>query len=176
MLYIPEIRHTFLDWPDDTATYGAHIIYLPGCDFHCKGCHNKELKKPVDWSSFTLVDNLEHLYHNSPIRHVILSGGDPLSKSNISGVKYLVTALFLLTDYKITIYTGHNPDQIPSWVLHECTNVSYVKCGQYVESLKQESGHNGNQFILASKNQVLIDGQGIVLSHDGIYNKGVINV
>jgi organic radical activating enzyme len=172
---IPEIAHTFQDWPDDTAKYGAHIVYLPGCSFHCYGCHNLPLKKYQNWSAFQLADALERLYNAMPVRHVILSGGDPFFYANEAGTEYIVTALGILTNYVFTVYTGTKQGSIPTWVSKK-KNIQYIKCGQYIKKLQQKSGHRDGKFYLASTNQVLIDGKGAILSHGGVYNKGVANV
>ena len=104
---------------------------------------------------------------NTPIEHIIFSGGDPLSIKNRELVKNLIKEL--KEKYKIMVYSGNSKEVVKELGIEGCM---YFKCGNYIPSLKQQSGHFGNEFRLASTNQEIIDGKTFeVLSKFGIFVK-----
>jgi organic radical activating enzyme len=154
---------TFQDWPDDKAVYGSYIHYMSGCDFSCKGCHNNELQKHTD-------NEFRYYALKPPVKHIVLSGGDPLAKGNKIVTAHIVKNL-LHYGYAVTIYTGNNIEATKKIIKeYSLEGVSYFKCGQWDETLKQESGHRGGKFYLASTNQTLISGNGTILSTNGVYS------
>lgn len=159
---------SFSDWADDSAKYGSLIVYINGCDNNCKGCHNLKLKERN--SEIYFEDILTEIYfklENTPIEHIIFSGGDPLSIKNRELVKNLIKEL--KEKYKIMVYSGNSKEVVKELGIEGCM---YFKCGNYIPSLKQQSGHFGNEFRLASTNQEIIDGKTFeVLSKFGIFVK-----
>ena len=152
---------SFSDWADDSAKFGSLIVYINGCDNNCKGCHNLKLKERN--SEIYFEDKLE----NTPIEHINFSGGDPLSIKNRELVKNLIKEL--KEKYKIMVYSGNSKEVVKELGIEGCM---YYKCGNYIPSLKQQSGHFGNEFRLASTNQEIIDGKTFeVLSKFGIFVK-----
>ena len=159
---------SFSDWADDSAKFGSLIVYINGCDNNCKGCHNLKLKERS--SEIFFEDILTEIYfklENTPIEHIIFSGGDPLSIKNRELVKNLIKEL--KEKYKIMVYSGNSKEVVKELGIEGCM---YFKCGNYIPSLKQQSGHFGNEFRLASTNQEIIDGKTFeVLSKFGIFVK-----
>lgn len=161
------ISLSFVDWPDDQAVYGTFIIFLPGCDNLCEGCHNLRLKEHTPYDEASLLVDLADKLRTNPVRHLVISGGDPLSVDNI---KTTITLLDLFPGVAKTVYTGHGIQKVSSsGVQGKC---QYIKSGPFVKSLAQTSGHFGNEFRLASTNQQILDGDSLeILSSNGIFHK-----
>lgn len=160
------IAIAFSDWPDDTVKYGTINVYLSGCALNCHNCHNSSMQKYEPVNVSMLYEEVLHYMDTTPIRHIILSGGDPLYKHNRA---ITIELLSLLSDYPVMIYTGEDSTIFDSWHDIKC---SYIKCGRYIEELKQQSGHFGNEFRLASTNQILLCGKSYKqLSVNGVYRK-----
>ena len=86
-------------------------IYVSGCHFHCKGCHNKEAwdfnygkeftEKEIDF----IIDAMSHSY----IRGLSLLGGEPLELVNQQGLLPLVKKVKeTYPDKNIWCYTGYD--------------------------------------------------------------------
>jgi pyruvate formate lyase activating enzyme len=73
-------RYSLLDYPHESAA----IIFLQGCNFRCKYCHNPEL---VDPDRFSPMIDEEGVWQflNSRIGklQVVISGGEPLIHADI---------------------------------------------------------------------------------------------
>lgn len=161
------IGDTFLDYPDKESH--ALIVYMTGCSFNCKGCHNPEMQEytePVE-SPVSLLSTLwEQSKKFDNTNKLVLSGGDPLYSGNIDYTREL---LFLNnhmnTKFDICIYTGHDLQSVPK----DLTGFSFIKLGCYQEELKQEQIKNDTFLQFASSNQVLIDHKYKKLSKGGTY-------
>jgi anaerobic ribonucleoside-triphosphate reductase activating protein len=105
-------------------------VYFCGCSMGCKGCQNPELQDPNAGRLTGTNEIIEHLkkfkgFYDS----VVLSGGEPLQQ--LKSVKDLLNRV----DIPIIIYTGKYWGQIDDEVKIKAT---YIKCGPYIKSLKQE--------------------------------------
>ena len=86
-------------------------IYVSGCHFHCKGCHNKEAwdfnyGKKFDEST---IDYIIDLLKPSYIAGLSILGGEPLELSNQQGLLPLVKKVKeLYPDKTIWCYTGYD--------------------------------------------------------------------
>lgn len=118
------------------------ILFLSGCEHHCKGCHNPETwdinsGKELNFSTVSAICNeLEKEY----ISGLTLSGGDPLHESNILDVFGLVNVVkSKYPDKTIWIYTGYTWEEV------------YTKCP------KTYTEHFRNKIIESC--DVLVDGK-----------------
>ena len=86
-------------------------IYVSGCHFHCKGCHNKEAwdfnyGKKFDEST---IDYIIDLLKPSYISGLSILGGEPLEPSNQQGLLPLVKKVKeMYPDKNIWCYTGYD--------------------------------------------------------------------
>ena len=172
-MVLSNIAHTFGDWPDDRAVFGALTLYFAGCDLVCKGCHNSRLKaKPPgvpEMSPRAVVSKILERRADFPdgVLHLVFSGGDPLSAGNAPETLELLSNLEHAPQVKRTIYTGREYHRIKHLALGP---FEYLKCGRYDPRFAQESGHRDGAFHLASTNQVLLDRHREVVSQNGIYH------
>ena len=122
-------------------------IYVSGCSFHCKGCHNEEL-----WD-FNVGEELNDNYLASlvkkikesriMIKEISILGGEPLLQDD--SFFLLVYALRKkFPKFKYTLFTGFNLDEIN---LNVFPYFDRIKYGRYIEELRTEGEY------LASSNQ-----------------------
>lgn len=106
------------------------LIFVQGCDIHCKGCHNqstwdinKGIKRDVD-------DLAKEIVKESINKKVTITGGEPLMQKEavIALIKLLKKAKF-----DIAIYTGHSKNEVPKEIWHL---VNYVKYGPFIMDQK----------------------------------------
>lgn len=124
------------------------VLWVSGCEHHCKGCQNELTWDPnigVDFDEEAkkeLFENLEKPY----ISGITLSGGDPLYSFNLDDIFELIIDIKnKFPDKTIWIYSGYTYDYI-----NEHKNGNYIdnlrwriinKCdvfcdGPFIESLK----------------------------------------
>lgn len=86
------------------------VIFFKGCVHHCKGCHNKHTWPFENGMPFSPEELLQQIQENPLIRHVTLSGGDPLCQ-NLEDILYLIS---LLKDfqYDVIVYTGFSLEEV----------------------------------------------------------------
>ena len=84
------------------------VLFLQGCDLHCKGCHNKEtwdIAKGIRIAVAELADTLRKSCFN---KELTISGGEPLMQAD-------------------AVY------EVPKKILDK---IHYLKYGPYIEELK----------------------------------------
>jgi organic radical activating enzyme len=161
------LEETFLDYPDNKSM--ALIVYFYGCDLNCVGCQNPNLKSVSGTGGFVMdndmiIKTIQSACDRSRTNKIVFSGGDPLSKINIEGTKYLLEKL--QNNYDIMIYSGMDIDYIKK----ECiSGFKFIKSGPYIQRLKQTPIKTNEQMVFGSKNQRLYDANYNLLSEDGIY-------
>lgn len=167
-------EETFLDYPDNKSN--AILVYFIGCSFSCEGCHNKDLQDENYINGFemdaeTLIKSIQYSCEKSKTNKIVFEGGDPLYKGNFLNVFKAVEKL--KNNYDITIYTGNDIETIKA--LREKLSFKgykFIKCGKYIQRLKQKSEKTDEYISFGSKNQELYDGNLNLLSKDGIYYFG----
>jgi anaerobic ribonucleoside-triphosphate reductase activating protein len=91
---------------------GARVsIYVSGCHFHCKGCHNKEAWDFNYGKEFTSkeIDYIIDLMDNDYISGLSILGGEPLELINQKGLIPLVNKVKSKFPTKdIWCYTGYD--------------------------------------------------------------------
>ena len=121
-------------------------IYVSGCHFHCKGCHNKEAwdfnygKKFDDSTIEYILELLDHEY----IEGLSLLGGEPLELINQQGLVKLVNEVKKKYPNKnIWCYTGYDfeKDVLNMYKEYEFSkklldNIDIMVDGEFVEEKK----------------------------------------
>lgn len=108
------MNYADIKYPDIQDGEGIRVaIYVSGCHFHCKECHNKEAwnfnygKKFTDETIEYIMDILRKPYVNG----LSLLGGEPLEPSNQQGLLPLVKKVKEeLPEKDIWCWTGYNFD------------------------------------------------------------------
>lgn len=141
------------------------VLWLAGCNHHCKGCQNPMTWDPNDGilfdgeAEFELMENLKKEY----ISGLTLSGGDPLHPDNRTDVMWLLNRMRQRMDYKnipkktVWLYTGYTWEEIKNLDSHtQCilNNIDVLVDGRFEEDLKDV-----NYPWAGSTNQRVIDVQ-----------------
>lgn len=104
------------------------VVFLQGCDIHCKGCQNRSTWSIDEGTKFT-TDQLADLIKEKAFnKKVTFSGGEPLLQKEA-----LLEVIKKLEGFDICLYTGHLLSDVPKEMLKY---LKYVKVGPFVESLK----------------------------------------
>ena len=104
------------------------VVFFQGCDLHCNGCQNPstwEMKNGTEMTTDELVTILEKEVVN---KKVTFSGGEPLMQ-----VDALIDIVKKREGFDITVYTGHEFEEVPQELLD---NITYIKTGSFKEELK----------------------------------------
>lgn len=146
---------------------------MMGCDNNCINCHNPKFKDYfINNETIQLfypqalsekIGKYMGLYRTDKI---VISGGDPLSKYNIFKVKILLQNLYANSTNNVCIYTGKDIEYVKK---AEVKGFKFIKCGKYIEELKQESIKTDEYIQFASSNQGLYDSNYNLLSENGRY-------
>lgn len=157
------ISESFLDYPDNNSL--SIILYIPGCNRNCLGCHNSNLR---DFQGFENLDLLIELLiqkcKKAKTNKICLQGGDPLLLENLFITQFILAKLS--RNYDICIYTGAEIDEVKKLNLK---GFKFVKCGifdknKFIGSLKTD------QYLqFATSNQKLYDSNLNLISENGIY-------
>lgn len=130
------------------------VLWVSGCDHHCRGCHNPQTWDPDSGQMFTketfteLVEALNKPYTSG----LTLSGGDPLHPKNVEVVKWICQQVKeLFPEKTIWLYTGYTWEEINhyTWIMDL---VDVLVDGEFMEDLKDISLP-----FCGSRNQKVID-------------------
>ena len=91
------------------------VLWVQGCEHHCKECHNPETWNFTDGHEYTketenkIIESLKPSY----IKGITFSGGDPLHPKNIDTITELAKHIReVYPDKSIWCYTGYLRDEI----------------------------------------------------------------
>lgn len=163
------LQTTFLDYPDPVSN--AVSVYFMGCEHKCKGCYNPLFQDPLYsvGTQIVAVEEFLPLLHRSCEKNktdkIVLLGGDPLHILNISFVRKLLKEI--KDTYNTCIYTGCGVEE--SKIILDEAPFTYLKCGQYDLTKKQNSTKTEKYILFSSSNQELYDSNYNLLSKDGKY-------
>jgi len=127
---------------------GARVsIYVSGCHFHCKGCHNKEAWDFNYGKEFTEkeIDYIIDLMDNDYISGLSILGGEPLELVNQKGLIPLVNRVKEKFPKKnIWCYTGYDfekdvfGDMLPKYSFTKdfLSKLDILIDGQFIEEKK----------------------------------------
>lgn len=157
---------TFLDYPspDDMAV----IVFLSGCTHNCPGCQNITLQKAgkhTEEEIGQIIAHIAELCERNGTNKVVLSGGDPLSPSNINVTKQV--CYYLGETFDICIYTGYSVDEVKEMGI---TGFKYIKCGKFDNKHLQKSEKTDDYIQFVNKTQNLYDSNYQQLSYEGRFN------
>lgn len=128
-------------------------LWVSGCEFHCKGCHNSESWDRFNGEIFDReAEDLIYSFIDKGLeKNLSILGGEPLTPYNrkyILGIcmrfkkRYPHKNIWLWTGYEIEEVREHSP--------HILKYLDVIVCGKYKENLKCDSKYFG------SSNQKLI--------------------
>lgn len=152
------------------------VLWVSGCDVHCKGCHNQatwdfNVGKPFDDTAMNeLISALDRPW----VRGLTLSGGHPLAYENLPAVFDICQAvkerlpekdIWLYTGYELTVDdfdatadAGFDNTQLRNKILSMC---DVVVDGKYDEGLR-----NISLKFRGSANQRIIDVAKTKIAHE----------
>lgn len=133
------------------------VLWLSGCDHHCKGCQNPITWDPNDGLEFdnSAREELFKELNKKYIDGITLSGGDPLYTSNREEVLKLIKEIKIKFPTKtIWIYTGYMWEEIiKDSFMYEIVKLCDILIdGEYMENLRDD-----NYEWAGSTNQLVID-------------------
>jgi len=117
------------------------VLWVAGCEHHCKDCHNPVTWNPHDGAEFTFKD-AEEIFRDLEkdyIAGVTFSGGDPLHPANREDVKNLIDFIKnLYPDKTVWVYTGYTWEEIMeiSELMTLMEMVDVLVDGRFVNELK----------------------------------------
>lgn len=129
------------------------VLWVSGCEHHCKGCHNSYSWDPDGGVPFEETDKkkLIDAISKSWSDGVTFSGGDPLYPANREAITELAKEIKeLYPDTSIWMYTGYSWEEI--WELEVMRYIDVLVDGEFIEELKDESYK-----YAGSTNQRIID-------------------
>jgi anaerobic ribonucleoside-triphosphate reductase activating protein len=127
---------------------GARVsIYVSGCHFHCKGCHNKEAWDFSYGKEFTQkeIDYIIDLMDNDYISGLSILGGEPLELINQKGLIPLVNKVKeKFPEKNIWCYTGYDfeknvlEEMLPKYEFTKefLDKIDILVDGQFIEEKK----------------------------------------
>ena len=125
------------------------VLFLQGCNLHCKGCHNKRTWDINGGTAIDTKDLAKELRKRCFNKKLTISGGEPLLQADA-----LVDLLEELKDFDLCLYTGHQLSEVPEKIL---SYLKYIKVGPFVEELKSSMkpfvGSTNQEFIEVKKNE-----------------------
>lgn len=108
------MNYADIKYPDIQDGEGIRVaIYVSGCHFHCKECHNKEAWDFNYGKKFTneTIEYIMNLLKEPYVNGLSLLGGEPLEPSNQEGLLPLVKRVKEeLPEKNIWCWTGYNFD------------------------------------------------------------------
>lgn len=129
-------------------------IWFSGCEFKCKGCHNKHTwnknEGELFTGDFTEIDNAIEKYF---IKDVSILGGEPLESYNIKAVTEICKHIKEKYNVEIMLWTGYLYEQVKD--LEVMNYLDIIVDGRFVEELKKERLEfrgSTNQRIIKLKN------------------------
>jgi len=115
------------------------VLWVAGCEHHCKGCQNPCTWDPNGGIPFddTAEAELFSYLGNKYIDGITFSGGDPLHPNNRDEIGRLVNKVAdSFSDKDIWLYTGYSWDEIVKLNLPWLNKVNVVVEGKFVLDLR----------------------------------------
>lgn len=144
------------------------VLFVSGCDHHCKGCQNPQTWDQNSGQEFTNKEKEKILQMLSEdyISGITLSGGDPLYSANIDCIYDLIKSI--RNKYGITkdiwLYTGYKFEDVLSFSKELIKNIDVLVDGEFIEELadkKYKWAGSTNQRVIdvqqsLNKNKVIL--------------------
>lgn len=131
------------------------VLWVAGCNHHCKGCQNPETWDENGGIPFDKAaeDELFEALDKPYISGITFSGGDPLFPGNRSEVFRLIKKFKkMFPEKNIWLYTGYSWEQIKN--LEGIEDIDVIAEGEYVEALNDNNLHwvgSSNQRVIRVK-------------------------
>lgn len=115
------------------------VLFVSGCNHHCKGCQNPQTWNPNSGQEFTDKDKekILEMLSEDYISGITLSGGDPLYPVNIDCIYDLIKSI--RNKYDITkdiwLYTGYKFEDILLFFKELLKNIDVLVDGEFIEEL-----------------------------------------
>lgn len=117
----------------------AFEIYVSGCNFKCKGCHNPELwdfnvgrKYTLEYAE-ELVNKIK--LHSEIIDEIHFLGGEPLHQNQYDFMRLILNIQHNFPDKNLILFTGFNLPSIKEFHPQYLSTFDKIKCGRYVKEL-----------------------------------------
>lgn len=138
-------------------------LFLQGCPFHCKGCHNPETWNPNGGipreENELITEILDKISANDIQRNLSILGGEPLDTYN---KKDFLNLLFKVVkqkypDIKICLWTGYTIDKVLEMRLGNIlTTIDYLIEGPFILeerdiTLKWRGSRNQNIYNMKTR-------------------------
>ena len=118
------------------------VLWVSGCEHHCKGCQNPVTWDPDDGLEFG-VDAKSEIFEQlrkDYISGLTLSGGDPLFPGNRSSILQLCMEVKdLFPDKTIWCYTGYSFEQVKHFGI--MTYIDVLVDGPFIQELADVQYH-----------------------------------
>lgn len=88
------------------------VLFLQGCEHHCKGCHNPETWKLDGGKEYTFEELVEE-FKDSP-NDITISGGEPLLQ--IDDLYRFMRVMNRKYGKRFWLYTGYKFEEIPIYI------------------------------------------------------------
>lgn len=115
------------------------VLWMSGCEHHCKGCHNPITWDPDDGLPITdaTFGEIIHELQKDYISGLTISGGDPFYPQNIETTKMLCVLKNVSTNKTIWIYTGYLWEDVikNESIRHVLKWVDVIVDGPFMEEL-----------------------------------------
>ena len=140
-------------------------IWFSGCDFKCKGCHNRELWDKKLGRRFTTEDRdlIRTFLSDDYVDGLSILGGEPLSKYNLISLKYHLPNLYEFAhknNKDVWLWTGYTMEEIMAddKIRPILDFVDVIITGRFVEELKGDYKYFGssNQIMYKKINKIFV--------------------
>lgn len=128
-------------------------IFVQGCLFRCKGCHNPETHRLTGGYDVKIMDLIEEAKKNPLIDGITISGGEPFLQARECA---MLAALAQRNGLTVWTYTGFTYEEIMARddydFMHLLIETDYLVDGRFIEEKKSYEAR-----FRGSTNQRIID-------------------
>lgn len=134
-MYISGIKH-------DSIVDGQglrNVIFVSGCWWSCKGCHNPITHNPEYGKQMTIDEIIDDVYSDN--NDITISGGDALTYQLSETIELLQKLKKIRPLINIWLYTGYKWDEliVDLNIVKALQYIDVLVDGRYVESQKDEN-------------------------------------
>lgn len=135
-------------------------LWMQGCPFHCKGCHNSQTWDPQGGIEID-INELGRLIEqaisaNGIQRNFSVLGGEPLAPYNLENTAKIIRYVrFIYPDIKIFLWTGYTLEKLNrnnKYIESILNDIDILIDGPYIESQRDIT-----LFLRGSSNQRVLE-------------------